>query len=70
MPTVVIRIRGHLGAEWSEWLGGLSIACEGDESVLTGPIADQSELYGLLSRLRDLGLVLISVDWQEEEQAE
>jgi hypothetical protein len=58
-----IRIKGHIDKSWSEWLGGLTITHEADgTTVLTGPITDQPALYGLLIRLRDLGLSLVSVN--------
>jgi len=57
-----IRVRGHLGANWSEWFEGLRITNEDNgEAVLTGPVADQAELHGLLVRVRDLGLPLVAV---------
>ena len=56
-----IRVEGHLDDEWSEWLGGLSIVLEEDgTSVLTGPVTDQAALHGLLLRIHDMGLPLIS----------
>lgn len=58
-----IRIRGCLDPSWSEWLEGLQIApLENGETRLSGPLADQTALYGLLSRLRDLNLVLLAVE--------
>jgi hypothetical protein len=57
-----IRVRGHLGANWSEWFEGLHITNEDNgEAVLTGPVADQTALHGLLVRVRDLGLPLLEV---------
>jgi len=56
-----IRLKGHLGPEWTEWFGGLTITLEGNgETLLTGPVLDQAALHGLLSRVRDLGMPLIS----------
>jgi hypothetical protein len=56
-----IRIEGHLGPRWSEWFGGLTITPEeGGETLLTGPVADQAALHGLLRKVRDLGMPLIS----------
>ena len=57
-----IRVQGHLRPEWTTWFDGLAIRLEEEQSVLTGPIADQSALYGLLKRVRDLGLPLLSVN--------
>jgi hypothetical protein len=56
-----IRIKGHLGPQWADWFGGLSITLEDDgETLLTGPVVDQAALYGLLRKVRDLGMPLIS----------
>ena len=56
-----IRIKGHLGPRWSEWFEGLTITPTDDgETLLTGPVADQAALHGLLRKVRDLGMPLIS----------
>jgi hypothetical protein len=61
-----ILVAGQLDARWSDWLGGLAIATtDGGESVLTGPVADQAALHGLLGRLRDLNLPLRRVVCRE-----
>jgi hypothetical protein len=58
-----IRIAGHLPARWSAWFEGLAIALEPDgTTLLSGPVADQAALYGLLRRVRDTGLTLIAVN--------
>ncbi len=58
-----IRVRGHLNGRWSGWFDGLEIADGPDgEAVLTGPIADQAALHGLLAKIRDLGLPLVAVN--------
>ena len=58
----VLRVSGHLDPHWSQWFAGLALAHEADgTTTLTGPVADQAELHGILSRVRDLGVVLISV---------
>ena len=57
-----IRIKGHLGHQWTDWFEGLTITLEEDgDTLLTGPVVDQAALHGLLKRVRDLGLPLISV---------
>jgi hypothetical protein len=66
-----IRVRGHLGAGWSEWFAGLRITNEANgEAVLTGPVADQAALHGLLARVRDLGLPLLAVTRVPPDDAE
>lgn len=58
-----IRIQGHLGAQWTDWFGGLALTLEdGGDTLLTGPVVDQAELYGVLKKVRDLGMPLISVN--------
>ncbi len=57
-----IRIKGHLGREWASWFDGLTITLEDSgDTLLTGPVADQAALHGLLKKVRDLGIPLISV---------
>jgi len=63
MKRVEIRVKGQLDKEWSEWLEGMAITHDPHgETTLNGIIADQSAIYGLLSKLRDLGLELVSVN--------
>jgi hypothetical protein len=63
MQKVEIRIEGHLEPAWEEWLGGFNLAhTEQDETILTGEVKDQAALYGLIAKLRDLGVKLISVN--------
>lgn len=57
------RVKGHLAPCWSEWFDGLTIAnLDNGEALLTGPVVDQAALHGLLARVRDLNLLLISVN--------
>ena len=62
-PTIYqIRLGGHLGAEWTDWFEGLTITREEDgDTLLTGPVVDQAALHGLLKKVRDLGMTLVSV---------
>jgi hypothetical protein len=57
-----IRLKGHLGSQWADWFGGLTITLEEDgDTLLTGPVIDQAALFGLLKKVRDLGMPLVSV---------
>ncbi len=57
-----IRLKGHLNNRWAEWFEGLTITLEEDgNTLLTGPVIDQAALHGLLKKVRDLGLTLLSV---------
>ena len=57
-----IRVKGHLDAAWSEWFGGLEVRNRpGGQAELVGRLADQAALHGVLTRVRDLGLSLVSV---------
>ena len=57
-----IRIRGHLGREWTDWFEGLTITVlDNSETLLTCPVADQAALYGLLRKVRYVGMLLLSV---------
>jgi hypothetical protein len=58
-----IRLEGHLGDQWTAWFDGLTIMpAENGTTLLTGPVVDQAALYGLLRKVRDLALPLISVN--------
>jgi hypothetical protein len=66
MWRVKIRVKGRLDKHWSEWFDGFDITYHGaDETVLSGPIRDQAALYGILTKLRDLGLWLVSLQTME-----
>lgn len=57
-----LRVKGHLGPEWSEWFEGLTISWdERDDTILTGQLLDQAALHGVLNKIRDLGLPLLEV---------
>ena len=56
-----IRIKGHLGPRWTDWFEGMTITLEDNgDTLLTGPVVDQAALHGLLRKVRDLGMPLIS----------
>ena len=58
-----IRLKGHLGSQWTDWFGCLTITLEDNgETLLTGPVIDQAALHGLLKKVRDLGMPLLSVN--------
>jgi len=66
-----IRVKGHLGREWTDWFEGLTITLEDNgETLLTGPVVDQAALHGLLKKVRDVAMPLLSVSPVEPGQAE
>ena len=66
-----IRIKGHLSDQWSDWFEGLTITLEkGGQTLITGPVADDAALHGLLKKVRDLGMPLLSVNRVESDQAD
>lgn len=69
MPTLYeIRIEGTLDRCWSDWLAGMAITpLENGETLLSGPLADQAALHGLLNRIRDMNLKLVYVEKKEEQ---
>lgn len=69
--TYQIQVQGHLGGQWGEWFDGLIITRESNgRTRLTGPIVDQAALYGLLKKVRDLGLPLLSLHCVEPDLTE
>ena len=57
-----VRVKGHLGGQWTDWFGGLAISLEDNgDTLLTGLVIDQAALHGLLRTVRDLGMPLVSV---------
>jgi hypothetical protein len=61
-----IRLRGHLSDQWTNWFEGFAITLEdGGDTLLTGPVVDQAALFGLLKKVRDLGLPLVSINCVE-----
>lgn len=66
-----IRIKGHLGCQWTEWFDGLTITLEDNgDTLLTGLVVDQAALFGLLKKVRDLGMPLLSVNRVNSSQAD
>jgi len=66
-----IRLKGHLNNRWAGWFEGLTITLEEDgDTLLTGPVIDQAALHGLLKKVRDLGMPLVSVSPLEHGQAD
>jgi len=66
-----IRIKGHLDDKWADWFDGLTItSADNGDTLLTGPVVDQAALHGLLRKVRDLGLPLVSVIHVASKQAD
>ena len=66
-----IRVKGHLGRRWTDWFEGLTITLEDNgETLLTGLVVDQAALYGLLKKVRDAAMPLLSVIRMKPEQAD
>jgi hypothetical protein len=66
-----IRIKGHLDRQWTDWFEGLAITLEDNgETLLTGPVVDQAALYGVLRKVRDVAIPLLSVVCVKSGQAE
>jgi hypothetical protein len=69
MRRIEIRVKGSISKQWSDWFGGLTIShSDPDETILTGLVLDEAALYGIISRLRDLGLQLTSLSSEEIEE--
>jgi hypothetical protein len=65
------KIKGHLGSQWADWFGDLTISLTGNgETLLTGVVVDQAALHGLLKKMRDLGMPLISVNRVKSDQTD
>lgn len=67
MQHIRIRVKGRIDEHWSTWFQDLTISYTDDETLLTGVVTDQAAVYGLLARVRDLGLSLISVETVETD---
>ena len=65
-----IKIKGCLDPKWSDWFAQMAISTAGDNTILRGPVADQAALHGILIRIRDLNLTLLSVEHLEPVQRE
>ena len=66
-----IRIKGHLAPHWADWFEGLTLTLEANgDTLLTGPVIDQAALYGVLRKVRDVGLPLLSVVCVQPGQAD
>lgn len=69
MQRVEIRVEGQIDDTWAEWFEGFTLTCSGEnQTVLLGEVPDQAALYGTITKLRDLGLNLISVNPKEGAQ--
>jgi hypothetical protein len=68
MTQVEIRISGHLDKKWTDWLDGFTVThTKNDETILTGAVIDQAAFYGIMAKLRDLGVKLISANFSDTE---
>lgn len=66
-----IRVKSHLGSDWTDWFEGLTITLEENgDTLLTGPVIDQAALHGLLKKVRDLGMPLLSLNRVEPGQSD
>ena len=70
-PVYQLRLKGHLPSQWADWFDGMAVTLEAaGTTLLTGPVSDQAALHGLLKKVRDLGLPLLSVERLEPGQNE
>ncbi|PKO15702.1 MAG: hypothetical protein CVU39_09260 [Chloroflexi bacterium HGW-Chloroflexi-10] len=70
-PYYEIRLKGHLETRWMKWFNGMTIKLEDNgDTLLTGPVVDQAALHGLLKKVRDVGLPLLSVNSIETDTEE
>jgi hypothetical protein len=68
IPEYEIRVKGHLGHRWAAWFDGLSLtAIDDGTTVISGPVVDQAALHGLLHKLRDVGIPLVSLSLLPED---
>lgn len=69
--TYQVRIKGHLGSQWANWFEGFTITLENNgDTLLTGPVVDQAALYGLVKRVRDMGMPLVSLTQVQSEETQ
>jgi hypothetical protein len=68
---IQIRVKGHLDSQWSDWFDDLTVTLDEDgTTLLTGPVVDDAALYGLLKKMRDSGMGLLSVNRIEADQVD
>jgi hypothetical protein len=66
MQAISIRVKGQINEQWSDWFGGLTIShAEPNDTILTGLVPDQAALFGIIARLRDLGLTICTLTNEE-----
>ena len=58
----IIKVKGHLNENWKDWFEGLEISYEGNNTILTGNLKDEAHMHGVLNRIMDLNLIIISVN--------
>ena len=71
MQNTEIRVKGHIDPTWSDWVEGLNIShIDQDQTLLSGVVVDQSTLFGILTKLRDMGLEIVSVNVSDSQPVE